>query len=59
MFESTKTLIEYLVAGNPLTPAKLLGTLARSPEPCVRARVAENQSASVSTLVQLLADADR
>ncbi len=56
MFKSTTLMTEYLLASNPEALPEILHEIAESPDPTLRARVAENRSTPLSTLVLLLAD---
>jgi hypothetical protein len=59
MYNSSRYAAEYLIAGNPGTPATLLRELAHSTEPSIRARVAENIATPVSALLSLANDHNR
>jgi hypothetical protein len=56
MFSSTQAVAQYVIAGNPQVSSQLLESFSRSPEPRVRARVAENAATPVHVLTRLLQD---
>lgn len=49
---------DYILAGSPDTPVSVLAKLACSPNPKIRARVAENSATPGIILLQLYSDSD-
>ena len=56
MFRLNRFTADYIMAGDPELPAIVLNGLSRSTKPAIRARIAENPSTPVGTLLRLLID---